>query len=36
VRPDGFVAWPGENATDHGEAAQAASRWFGEPREMGA
>lgn len=30
VRPDGVVAWAGE-AADHEEAAQAASRWFGEP-----
>jgi len=34
VRPDGFVAWAGEAAPDHEEAAQAASRWFGEPEEM--
>jgi 2-polyprenyl-6-methoxyphenol hydroxylase-like FAD-dependent oxidoreductase len=31
IRPDGFVAWAGEVAPDHEEAAQAASRWFGEP-----
>ena len=31
VRPDGFVAWAGEAAPDFEEAAQAASRWFGEP-----
>jgi hypothetical protein len=31
VRPDGVVAWAGENAFDHAEVAQAASRWFGEP-----
>ena len=31
VRPDGFVAWAGEAVDDHEEAAQAASRWFGEP-----
>jgi 2-polyprenyl-6-methoxyphenol hydroxylase-like FAD-dependent oxidoreductase len=30
VRPDGCVAWAGEAAADHQEAAQAASRWFGE------
>jgi 2-polyprenyl-6-methoxyphenol hydroxylase-like FAD-dependent oxidoreductase len=30
MRPDGFVAWAGEAAPDHEEAAQAASRWFGE------
>jgi 2-polyprenyl-6-methoxyphenol hydroxylase-like FAD-dependent oxidoreductase len=33
VRPDGFVAWAGEAAFDQGEAAQAASRWFGKPEE---
>ncbi|MDB5977081.1 MAG: putative oxygenase SimA7 [Nevskia sp.] len=31
VRPDGFVAWAGEAASQHEEAAQAALRWFGEP-----
>jgi len=31
VRPDGFVAWAGEATPDLEEAAQAASRWFGEP-----
>ena len=31
MRPDGFVAWAGEGVPDFGEAAQAASRWFGEP-----
>jgi 2-polyprenyl-6-methoxyphenol hydroxylase-like FAD-dependent oxidoreductase len=31
VRPDGVVAWVGETAPDYEEAAQAASRWFGEP-----
>jgi len=31
VRPDGFVAWAGETAPGLEEAAQAASRWFGEP-----
>lgn len=31
VRPDGFVAWAGEGAADHEQAAQAAARWFGEP-----
>ena len=31
VRPDGFVAWAGEGAPKHEEAAQAASRWFGAP-----
>ena len=34
VRPDGFVAWVGEAAPDHEEAAQAALRWFGEPEEV--
>jgi 2-polyprenyl-6-methoxyphenol hydroxylase-like FAD-dependent oxidoreductase len=34
VRPDGFVAWAGEAAPNHQEAAQAASRWFGETEEM--
>jgi len=31
VRPDGFVAWASEDASDHERAAQAAVRWFGEP-----
>jgi hypothetical protein len=31
VRPDGVVAWAGEAGAGHEEAAQAASRWFGEP-----
>lgn len=31
VRPDGFVAWAADAAPDLDEAAQAASRWFGEP-----
>lgn len=31
VRPDGFVAWAADTAPDLDEAAQAASRWFGEP-----
>jgi 2-polyprenyl-6-methoxyphenol hydroxylase-like FAD-dependent oxidoreductase len=33
VRPDGFVAWAGVGAAaaDHEEAAEAASRWFGQP-----
>jgi 2-polyprenyl-6-methoxyphenol hydroxylase-like FAD-dependent oxidoreductase len=30
VRPDGIVAWAAEDASNHEEAAQAASRWFGE------
>jgi hypothetical protein len=33
VRPDGFVAWAAEATPDLEEAARAASRWFGEPRE---
>lgn len=32
VRPDGFVAWAAEGEPDAGEAARAASRWFGAPR----
>ena len=31
VRPDGFVAWAGNGASDSEEAARAASRWFGAP-----
>jgi len=31
VRPDGVVAWAGEAVPNHEQAAQAASRWFGEP-----
>jgi len=31
VRPDGVVAWASETAPDCEQAAQAASRWFGEP-----
>jgi 2-polyprenyl-6-methoxyphenol hydroxylase-like FAD-dependent oxidoreductase len=31
VRPDGVVAWASDAGPDHAEAAQAASRWFGEP-----
>ncbi|WP_245579185.1 FAD-dependent monooxygenase [Inquilinus limosus] len=31
VRPDGFVAWADESVLGLEEAAQAASRWFGEP-----
>jgi len=34
VRPDGVVAWAGEAAANDDEAAQAASRWFGEPDEV--
>jgi 2-polyprenyl-6-methoxyphenol hydroxylase-like FAD-dependent oxidoreductase len=34
VRPDGFVAWAGDAALSHEEAAQAASRWLGEPKEV--
>jgi hypothetical protein len=33
VRPDGFVAWAAETTPDVDEAAQAMSRWFGEPDE---
>lgn len=33
VRPDGFVAWASDGAVDAEAAAQAASRWFGEPVE---
>lgn len=33
VRPDGVVAWAGEAAANYDEAAQAASRWFGEADE---
>ena len=32
MRPDGFVAWVGEATPDLEDAAQAASRWFGEPK----
>jgi 2-polyprenyl-6-methoxyphenol hydroxylase-like FAD-dependent oxidoreductase len=35
VRPDGFVAWASERASEYEEAAQAASQWFGEPTEAG-
>ena len=31
VRPDGVVAWAGEQTADNEEASQAAARWFGEP-----
>jgi 2-polyprenyl-6-methoxyphenol hydroxylase-like FAD-dependent oxidoreductase len=34
VRPDGVVAWAGEGAADHEEAARTASRWFGESKEV--
>ncbi|MCK1391701.1 FAD-dependent monooxygenase [Bradyrhizobium sp. 1] len=30
VRPDGFVAWACDSASDEEEAAQAGSRWFGD------
>lgn len=30
IRPDGVVAWAADSAPDLEEAAQAASRWFGE------
>jgi 2-polyprenyl-6-methoxyphenol hydroxylase-like FAD-dependent oxidoreductase len=35
VRPDGVVAWAVAAAPDLKEAAQAASRWFGKPLEVG-
>jgi len=31
VRPDGIVAWAGEAVPNQEEAAQAATRWFGDP-----
>lgn len=31
IRPDGFVAWATEAPAKHEEAAQAMTRWFGEP-----
>ena len=34
VRPDGYVAWAGEGTPNHEEAAQAMSRWFGEPEKV--
>ncbi|WP_426700373.1 FAD-dependent monooxygenase [Rhodanobacter sp. Col0626] len=35
LRPDGSVAWAGDEAAlNHEEASQAASRWFGEPEEV--
>jgi len=34
VRPDGFVAWASDGSPDLEEAAQIASRWFGEPGEV--
>jgi 2-polyprenyl-6-methoxyphenol hydroxylase-like FAD-dependent oxidoreductase len=34
VRPDGFVAWAGDGTTNLEEAAQAASRWFGDPDDV--
>ena len=33
VRPDGFVAWVGEDWSSEEEAAQIMSRWFREPAE---
>jgi len=30
VRPDGFVAWASDDMSNEEEAAQAASRWFGD------
>jgi FAD binding domain len=35
LRPDGFVVWAGDAALNPEEASQAASRWFGEPEEVG-
>jgi 2-polyprenyl-6-methoxyphenol hydroxylase-like FAD-dependent oxidoreductase len=32
VRPDGLVAWASDGASNHDDAADAASRWFGEPK----
>ena len=32
VRPDGFVAWAADAEPNLEEAAQAAARWFGEPK----
>jgi 2-polyprenyl-6-methoxyphenol hydroxylase-like FAD-dependent oxidoreductase len=32
VRPDGFVAWAADAEPNLDEAAEAASRWFGEPK----
>jgi hypothetical protein len=32
VRPDGFVAWATDAAPDIEDAAEAMSRWFGEPK----
>ncbi|PWJ94762.1 2-polyprenyl-6-methoxyphenol hydroxylase-like FAD-dependent oxidoreductase [Mesorhizobium loti] len=34
VRPDGFVAWAADAEPDLEGAAQAASRWFGEPEKV--
>ncbi|WP_347879221.1 hypothetical protein [Burkholderia sp. BCC0405] len=31
VRPDGVVAWAGDDAASADEAAHAAARWFGKP-----
>lgn len=31
VRPDGVVAWAGEDVQNPEDVAEAASRWFGEP-----
>ncbi|WP_454673932.1 FAD-dependent monooxygenase [Achromobacter pestifer] len=35
VRPDGFVAWAGEDDLNEADAAQALTRWFGEPADDG-
>ena len=32
ARPDGVIAWAAEAVPDHEEVAQAASRWFGDPK----
>jgi 2-polyprenyl-6-methoxyphenol hydroxylase-like FAD-dependent oxidoreductase len=34
VRPDGVVAWASDATPDAEQAAQAASRWFGEPNDL--
>jgi len=36
VRPDGVVAWAADGEPDLEGAAQAASRWFGEPGQVAA
>jgi len=32
ARPDGIIAWAAEAVPDHEEVAEAASRWFGDPK----